>query len=236
MTGPPLALRAVTVRFGATVALDAVDLEVASGAVTALVGPNGAGKTTALRLAAGLVRPAAGAVRVFGLDPVARPAGARRRLGLLPDRPALPPYLTVRELLELRGAAWGLSRAAVAGRRRRLAGELALEGLEDLRCGALSHGQAQRAALAAVLLPEPPLLLVDEPMTALDLAGQRLVAAALARRAARGCAVVLTTHTVSHVAALADRVVALSRGRVAAVRGGTDDARELESWLLACSS
>jgi ABC-2 type transport system ATP-binding protein len=88
-------------------------------------------------------------------------------------------------------------------------------------------------ALAAVLLPEPPLVLVDEPMTALDLDAQLRVREALKARASAGAAVVLTTHTVDHVAALADRVVHLDRGRVSAEREGTRDVRELEAWLLA---
>ncbi|HHQ49181.1 MAG TPA: ABC transporter ATP-binding protein, partial [Acidobacteria bacterium] len=184
----------------------------------------------------GLVRPEGGTVRVFGADPVREPVAARRRLGLLPDRPALPAELTVRELLLFRAAFYGIRRRAAETAADRVAAELGVDGLLDRRAGTLSHGQAQRAALAAVLLPAPPLILVDEPMTALDLEAQTVVRAALLRRAERGAAVLMTTHTVGHVAALADRVLRMDRGRIAAVRAGTRDVEELERWILDASS
>jgi sodium transport system ATP-binding protein len=226
----------VVVRFGRTTALDGLDLDARTGEITGLVGPNGAGKTTTLRLAAGLVRAREGEVLVGNLDPARRPTEARRRLGFLPDRPALPPHLSARELLRLRGALFALERELIEARIADLAGELGLDDLLDRWCRVLSHGQAQRVALASVLLSAPPLLLVDEPMTALDLEAQLAVRAALRHRAETGAAVVITTHTVDHVAALADRVVHIRRGRVVAERQGTRDSRELERWLLAVSS
>ncbi len=234
---PPLfSCRGVEVRYGTVTALAGLDLACAAGVVTGLVGPNGAGKTTTLRLAAGLVRPLRGEVRVAGVDPTTSPTAARRRLGLLPDRPALPAHLTAREMISLRARLYGLPADETASRIAAITAELALEPLLDRFCRALSHGQAQRVALAAVLTPAPPLLLVDEPMTALDLDAQLVAREALRARAAAGAAVVLTTHTVDHVAALADRVVHLRSGRVTAERPGTRDARELEAWLLASCS
>ncbi len=236
MSGALLVCSDVEVRYGPTVALDGLDLTALGGAVTGLVGPNGAGKTTTLRLVAGLVPRARGRVEVLGRDPARHPTEVRRRLGLLPDRPTLPAHLTVEELLLLRAALYGIDRDDAAARLDAMCTELQVEEVRSRWCHALSHGQAQRVALAAVLLPEPPLLLVDEPMTALDLVAQHAVQAALRRRAAAGAAVVVTTHTVGHVAALADRVVSLRRGRVHAERDGTRDAAELEAWLLARSS
>jgi len=228
----PLRCRGVEVRFGRTVALARLDLEAASRRVTGLVGPNGAGKTTTLRLAAGLVRADAGTVRVLGLDPDRQATAVRQRIGFLPDRPQLPAHLTARELLGLRASLYGLSRRAIADRLDQVVEELALASLLDRWCRVLSHGQAQRVALAAVLLPQPELLLVDEPMTALDLEAQMRVRRVLGRRTEEGVATVITTHTVDHIAALADRVVHLREGRVAGEREGTRDARELEAWLL----
>ncbi len=233
---PALVFRSVTVRFGAVTALDALDLEVRGGEITALVGPNGAGKTTTLRVTAGLVRPAAGSVAVFGHDPVAEPVAARRRLALLPDRPVLPAELTVRELLVLRAALYDLRGEAAAVAAEAVAGELGIDELLDRRAGTLSHGQAQRAALAAVLLHSPQLILVDEPMTALDLEAQTGVREVLGRCARDGASVLMTTHTVGHVAALADRVLRMERGRITAGRAGTRDVEELEGWILAGSS
>jgi len=236
MTPTPLRCIGVEVRYGRVVALAGLDLVAEAGRVTGLVGPNGAGKTTTLRLAAGLVTPSRGEVRVGDVDPVRRPTAARRLLGFLPDRPVLPPYLSAREMILLRARLFGVAGAVAARRLARVAGELGLEPLLDRFLSALSHGQAQRVALAAVLVPEAPVLLVDEPMTALDLDAQIRVREALRARAEQGTAVVLTTHTVDHVAALADRVVHLAAGRVNAERDGTRDVRELERWLLASSS
>lgn len=236
MSPPALVSRSLTVRFGRTVALDRLDLEVRAGEVTALVGPNGAGKTTTLRAAAGLVRPVSGTIRVFGHDPVRETVAARRLLGLLPDRPGLPPELTVAELLRLRAALYGLKGGKAERAMASVAEELEIGHLLQRRAGALSHGQAQRAALAAVLLPEPPLVMVDEPMTALDLAAQTVVRRTLSARARSGAAVLMTTHTVGHVAALADRVLRLEHGRIAAERAGTRDVEALERWILDGSS
>ncbi len=231
-----LSCSGVVVRFGQTEALAGLDLVARRGQITGLVGPNGAGKTTTLRLAAGLVQAERGSVRVLGLDPARRPVAVRRKLGFLPDRPVLPAHLAGSELLRLRAALYGLTPATVADRLDALTEELDLEPLLTRWCRELSHGQAQRIALAAVLLPDPPLLLVDEPMTALDLEAQVRVRTALRARADRGTAVVITTHTVDHIAALADLVIHLRQGVVTAERAGTRDARELEAWLLGSSS
>jgi len=233
---PALTFDSVTVRFGKVTALDGLDLEIRPGEITALVGPNGAGKTTALRVTAGLVRPAAGSVAVFGHDPMSEAVAARRRLGLLPDRPVLPAELTVRELLILRAALWSVRGEEVAEASEAVAKELGIRELLDRRAGTLSHGQAQRAALAAVLLPSPSLILVDEPMTALDLEAQAVVREVLLRCAGWGAAVLMTTHTVGHVAALAGRVLRMEAGRITAERPGTRDAEELEGWILTGSS
>jgi len=238
MTSPAaLIYEEATVHFGRTRALDGLTLAVNGGRVTGLVGPNGAGKTTSLRAAAGLVPLTAGRALVLGIDPALRPVAARRRIGFLPDRPTLPAHLSVDELLVLRAALYGMSRSEALEETQVLGRQIGISDLLSSWCGALSHGQAQRVALAAVLISRPPLILVDEPMTALDLESQRAVQAILSRRAAEGAAVVLTTHTVGHVAALADRVVHLDRGRIVSERAGTQDAAALEAWLLgACGA
>ncbi|MCG6964141.1 MAG: ABC transporter ATP-binding protein [Acidobacteria bacterium] len=232
----PVTCRGVVVRFGATRALDGLDLEIPGGRITALVGPNGAGKTTTLRLLAGLVPASRGEARVLGLNPWAQPVAVRRRLGLLPDRPVLPAHLSVLELVRLRAALYGLTRTELPPIVTAALTELAVDDLSQAWCGALSHGQAQRVALAAVLAPGPEVLLVDEPMTALDLEAQVAVRASLRRRADDGATVVVTTHTIGHVAALADHVVRLAAGRVLGEREGTRDVSELEEWMLASSS
>lgn len=236
MAEPGLTIENAVVRYGKTVALDGASMVAEKGQVTGLVGPNGAGKTTSLRLAVGLVRPDSGTIRVTGLDPTRHPTRVRRRLAFLPDRPVLPTHLSARELLQLRGGLYQLHRNSLDHRIGAIAEELRLERLLDSWCSALSHGQAQRLALAAVLLPSPQVLLVDEPMTALDLESQVRVRGVLRRRAQEGTAIVLTTHTISHVAALADEIVHLRDGRVFGTRAGTKDTEELERWLLESST
>jgi len=223
----------VTVTFGPTVALNGLSYEVEPGQVTGLVGANGAGKTTSLRLMAGLARARSGLVQVAGLDPARQPVAVRKRIGLLPDRPVLPPHLTVREVIRLRAALYEVPRQQAERNTERLTEPLGLSGLFDRWCRTLSHGQAQRAALATVLVPAPPVILVDEPMTALDLSSQLKVRRLLRELADEGTTVLLTTHTVAHLAQLADRVLHLSEGRLRGDRPGTRDVDELEAWLLA---
>jgi heme ABC exporter ATP-binding subunit CcmA len=208
--------------YGATAALRGCDLTVAAGERVALVGPNGAGKTTLLKLLATLVRPSAGQLRLFGVDAVRYPAVVRRQLGVIAHETYLYRDLTVAENLALYGRLYG-----VADLRRRVAESLARVGLADQadrRVGALSRGQQQRVALARALLHAPALLLLDEPDTGLDEAGQALLAAVVREAAV---SVVLATHALERALALADRVLVLAAGRVvreAATAGLTAEA------------
>ncbi len=197
-------------------ALDAFDLDIAPGSFTAIIGPNGCGKSTLLRVVAGLVRVTAGSV-VVGADP---PRAGDGRVGLAFQQPRLVPWRStldnVAMPLELAGAS--------AGERRRQA-SVALEwvGLEAaaaVRPRTLSGGMAQRAALARALVLDPPVLLLDEPFSALDALTRETFNAELERLwLARRRTVVLVTHSVTEAVALADRVVVMSPrpGRVARV-------------------
>jgi ABC-2 type transport system ATP-binding protein len=201
-------------RYGAHRAVDGVDLVARPGEVVALLGPNGAGKSTTIRAITGLLRPSDGRVSVCGHDVVRAPLAAKAALGYVPDRPYLYPKLTARELLRFVGR---LRRVPDADRRADAWLEaFALAPVANELIETYSHGMRQKLTFAAALLAEPPVLVVDEPMVGLDPRAARQVRAIMRDHADRGRTVLLTTHAMEVAEALADRVVVLHLGRVAA--------------------
>jgi len=189
----------LTKRYGTHTALDGVDLAVPEGAVYGLVGPNGAGKTTLLGLLAGLRKPTAGELTI---------AVAKRKVALLPDTPQFDPWLTGREVVEL---ARGLMR--VAADPDRVLADAGLADAADRRVGGYSRGMLQRLGLAATIVGEPEVLLLDEPASALDPAGRREVLDLIARM--RGHAtVILSSHILGDVQEVCDTVGVLRAGRL----------------------
>jgi ABC-type multidrug transport system ATPase subunit len=215
-----LSLTGVTRRFGDVVALDRLDLEVARGEVVALLGHNGAGKTTTVRLLAGLLAPDEGTVRVQGRDPVAQGDEVRQQLGVLPARPVVDDRLTGRQNLAFVAAVFGLDAADAEARGSELLVRFGLTGRAEERVGTYSTGMRQRLSLARVLLPDPEVLLLDEPTAALDPVAARLVRRTLGELAAeRDRTVVLCTHDLAEAESLCDRVVVLANG--APIAAGT---------------
>jgi len=201
-------------RYGAHLAVAGVSLSARPGEVVALLGPNGAGKSTTIRAITGLLRPTEGAVRVCGHDVVRAPLQAKAALGYVPDRPYLYPKLTARELLRFVGRLRGV----VEGDRRADAwlDAFSLLPVANELIETYSHGMRQKLTFAAALLAEPPVLVVDEPMVGLDPRAARQVREIMRRYADRGRTVLLTTHAMDVAEALADRVVVMHRGRIAA--------------------
>ncbi|TJY64065.1 ABC transporter ATP-binding protein [Arthrobacter sp. CAU 1506] len=206
---PLISVRSVTRRFGDVVALDDVSLEVGAGEMVGLLGPNGAGKTTLLSLVNGQRKPDAGVVRLFGADP--RKPAARAMLGTTPQETGLPPTLKVGEVVDF-----------VAGHyadpmpRGELLERFDLAGLAGRQTGGLSGGQKRRLAVALSLVGRPRLVLLDEPTTGLDVEGRRALWQALRDYHADGATIVLTSHYLEEVEALAQRVVVIGGGRVLA--------------------
>ena len=196
-------------RFGETLALDRVDLELRGGEVVALLGPNGAGKTTAVALLLGLRRPTSGRVRLFGLDP-RRPA-ARREVGATPQESAFSPTLTVRELVDFVRAHHPRPLPAAD-----VLTTFGLAEVGDRQAGGLSGGQRRRLAVALAFAGDPRAVFLDEPTTGLDVESRRAVWDAVRAFAAEDRTVLLTTHNLDEAEALATRVVVLARGRVVA--------------------
>lgn len=190
-------------------ALDRVDFTVSPGEGVAIVGPNGAGKSTLLAILSGLRHPTDGRVRIFGQDP--RLPQTRATIGALPDRPALYPELDALGHLRLVAAAHDLARAEV--RIAEVLGRLDLGRARGL-ARTLSAGMQKRLALALALLPSPRVLLLDEPMAALDPESVRIVADALAEERTRGVTLLVATHRLTDLVGCCDRVVQVRDGAV----------------------
>ncbi len=215
---------AVRQEYGATVALSGLDLEVRRGEVLALLGPNGAGKTTAVRILCGLLRPTSGKAEVAGFDVHSQALEARRRFGFVPDGAPMYAQLPARAHLELVGRLHGLSRDQIAERSERLLGGFELSGREHEPVGSFSRGMRQKLALACALLPEPELLILDEPLTGLDAPSTMAIKELLLLWVRRGRSVLYTSHLLDVVERVADRMAVLERGRLVAV-GTMDELR-----------
>ena len=206
----PVETRRLTKRYGTLTAVDALDLEVRTGEVYGFLGPNGAGKTTTLRMILGLVRPTAGEVRLFGRAP-GRP-GHLSRVGALVEGPAFYPYLSGRDNLRV------LARhAGVPGKRITVVLEtVELADRAGDRYATYSLGMKQRLGVAAALLKDPRLVVLDEPTNGLDPAGMADMRVLVRRLGAAGCTVLLSSHLMTEVQELCDRVGVISGGRLVA--------------------
>ena len=217
-----ISARGLSRSFGAHAAVRRVDLELRRGEVLGFLGPNGAGKTTILRVLAGILKPSEGRAAILGIDVQADPSSAKERLGFLSGDTALYGRLTVREILEYFGRLHRLSKDRIASRIEQLSGELGLGAFLDHRAASLSSGQRQRANLARAFLTDPPVLILDEPTVGLDVISGRFVAEAISRARASGKAVLFSTHIMSEVEELCDRVGLLLGGKLRAVGAQTE--------------
>ncbi len=237
---PALALPVVTTRgltrtFGDKVAVDALDLEVMPGEFFGFLGPNGAGKSTTIRMLCGLLRPSGGDARVLGLDPVADTLELRRRIGVLPEEPALYDRLTAIEMLGLVADLHGLERQE--GRRRAEALLDLMELSREERGRILldySMGMRKKVALAAALLHGPRLLFLDEPFNGIDAVTVRAIRGVLTDAVARGVTIFFSSHVLELVERLCSRVAIITAGRMQ-VCGTLPEVRE-QSGLGAAAS
>jgi ABC-2 type transport system ATP-binding protein len=208
-TTPALTLHGLTKSYGKVAALRGVDLEVGRGEIFGFLGPNGAGKTTTIRCLLDLIRPDGGTARVLGLDPQADAVGVRARVGYLPGELSIEPNQTAERALryfaELRGGVdWAFA--------RELAGRLQL----DLRAAIknMSKGNKQKVGVVQALMGRPELLLLDEPTSGLDPLMQQEVYRLLGEAQAGGATVFFSSHVISEVEAIAERVAIIRQGRI----------------------
>ena len=193
-------------------AVEDVSLEVQGGEIFGLLGPNGAGKTTTIKMLLGFVRPSAG--RAFVAGEAAGSLAARRKLGYLPENPALYEFLTGVEYLRFAGKLAGLSSADARAQADRLIELVGLGGRADRSVRKFSKGMVQRLGLAQALIGDPRIVILDEPMSGLDPIGRKDVRDIIFRLRAEGRTVLFSTHILSDVEAICDRVGIMIAGRL----------------------
>ncbi len=198
--------------YGDVVAVNDISCTVGAG-ITGLLGPNGAGKSTLLQLAAGLLTPSNGTVRVYGGAPTSGP-NVYRRVALVPEREALPGMMSARDFIHTRAVMLGVRDVRTAVDRALSAVEL--DTVADRKVGGFSKGMRQRAKLAAALVHEPSLVLLDEPFNGLDPRQRLHMMRLLEERAANGTAVLLSSHILEEIEGVASRILVMLSGRLAA--------------------
>ena len=215
-------LRQIHKSYGAVVALRDLSLNVPEGCLFGLLGPNGAGKTTMLRILATLLAPDSGEVLVAGLDALEQPRSVRQMLGYVAQEVAIDKILTGRELLQLQGDLYHLRSFDRDARIVDLIDRLDMGDWIDRRCGTYSGGMRRRLDLAAGLLHQPKLLVLDEPTVGLDIESRAAIWELLQRLVSEGTSVLLSSHYLEEVEALADRMAIIDDGSVIA-EGSPDE-------------
>ena len=215
-------------RYGDKVAVKDVSFDVQSGEVFGFLGPNGAGKTTTIKMIVGLLQPTSGAVRVAGHDVQAEPMAAKASSGYVPDTPNLYAKLSAHELLRFVADLYNLERGHAARRIDELLRMFDLAAAADDTIDSYSHGMQQKTSLAAALVHDPRVLVLDEPTVGLDPKSARLIKDILRQMADRGAAVMLSTHILEIAERMCDRVGIIDRGELIAV-GTMDELRALDS-------
>ncbi|MBM3493849.1 MAG: ATP-binding cassette domain-containing protein [Armatimonadetes bacterium] len=210
---------------GAVQAVDGVSLACQASEVFGVLGPNGAGKTTLLRMLGTILQPTSGTAQVAGYDIGTQGQQVRANIGYLSGTTAPYDRLTPREMLAYFGALYGMGSALVADRTREVFDDLDMHEFADRRCERLSTGQRQRVNIARAVLHRPPLLFLDEPTAGLDVLASRTVMRFIRKCRDAGRTVVFSTHIMSEVEGICDRIAVIHRGRLAAM-GSLGELRE----------
>jgi len=214
-------------KFGDLSAVNDVSLIIARGEFFAMLGPNAAGKTTTMKLLAGLMKPTSGHSRICGFDVQTDPLEARKRLAYVPDYPFLYDKLTPREFFRFTGEMFRFDAARTEKNTRDLVERFHLGEFADRAIEGLSHGTRQRVAIAAALLHDPEVFVIDEPMVGLDPQHARIVKDVLKERSLAGMTVFVSTHQLAIAEEMADRIGIINGGKLIAV--GTRDELRIRS-------
>lgn len=198
-------------------AADGVSFSCKPGEIFGLLGPNGAGKTTTLRMLATILEPTSGSATIAGYDVRTQAQQVRQNIGYLSGSTALYERLTAREMVTYFGALYGLESSVIADRIEEVFTELDMHEFADRRCDKLSTGQKQRVSIARTILHRPAVLFFDEPTNGLDVVTARTIIRFIRRCRSEGRTVVFSTHIMSEVELLCDRIAVIYNGKVAAI-------------------
>jgi ABC-2 type transport system ATP-binding protein len=214
---PFIELQDLCKNYGAKTAVDHMSLNIFSGEVFGFLGPNGAGKTTTIKMIVGLLQPTSGTVKVAGFDMQTQSLQAKYSSGYVPDTPSLYPKLSARELLRFVGDLYGLDPRKINHRIEELLSLFGLAEAGDDLIDTYSHGMQQKASLAAALMHDPKVLVLDEPTVGLDPKSARLIKDVLRQLADRGSTVFVTTHILEIAERMCDRIGIINKGQLVAV-------------------
>lgn len=227
MNGTLIETRNLVKRYGDKVAVNNISFDVFGGEVFGFLGPNGAGKTTTIKMIVGLLQPTSGSIKVAGYDIQTQSMLAKASAGYVPDTPNLYAKLTGSELLRFVGDLYSMDRGQVAHRIDELLRMFDLSAVGDETVDSYSHGMQQKASLAAALMHDPKVLVLDEPTVGLDPKSARLIKDILRQLADRGAAVMLSTHILEIAERMCDRIGIINKGQLIAV-GTMDELRTLD--------
>jgi len=219
-----ISTRGLTRRFGGLVAVEDVNLQVASGQFFGFLGPNGAGKSTTIKMLTGLLAPTSGQMEILGLDVVRNPAEVKRQIGVVPEGMALFARLTGAEFLNFAGRMYGLDRQTAATRAAELLDFMQLADQPKALIADYSHGMQKKLAMAAAVIHGPRILFLDEPFEGVDAIAAGTLKAMLQRMIARGATIFLTSHVLEIVERLCSHLAIIHRGRLVA-QGSLEELR-----------
>jgi ABC-2 type transport system ATP-binding protein len=217
----------LTKRYGATVAVDHIDLEVGAGEIVGILGPNGSGKTTTILMLLGLTEPTEGRAEVAGYDPLRAPLEVKRRVGYLPDSVGFYDGLSARDNLAYTGRLAGLARREIDDRFEKAMIRVGLPDVGRARVATFSRGMRQRLGLAEILMKEPQIAILDEPTATLDPHSTQEFLEMIRGLKADGTTVLLSSHHLDQVQSVCDRVALFNRGRIALAGSVTDLAQQV---------
>ncbi|HPM70410.1 MAG TPA: ABC transporter ATP-binding protein [Smithellaceae bacterium] len=206
----------LTKDFGTTVAVNNLSLHVSPGEIYGFIGPNGAGKTTTIRMMAGIVEPSSGKIIIDGMDMKENPVAVKKIIGIVPDRPFLYEKLTGAEFLKFIADIYEVDAKTMRQRSDDLLRQFALWDWANEIIEAYSHGMKQRLIIAAALMHDPKVLVVDEPMVGLDPSAVRMVKDIFKDLAVKNVAIFISTHTLSIAEDLCDRIGVIHKGNLVA--------------------
>ena len=214
--------------FGDLKAANNVCLEVRPGEIFAFLGTNGAGKTTTIRMLTGALKPDAGEVSIAGVDMIKHPIEAKKKIGVVPDRPQIYPFLSAEEFLNFVGDIYQVPRETFTKNFNHYIDHFGLKGRERDLISTYSHGMKQRLMTCAALIHDPEVLIIDEPLVGLDPIGASLFKQMLKERAAAGVAIFMSTHTLGVAEELATNLAIINKGSIIA-QGTLDQLYKLAS-------